>query len=70
MWADVISADATEAFTETKEGLYNPVVSKKLLDHVFSVGNTVDPETSYKEFRGKAPSTDALMRSRNFPISK
>lgn len=70
LWADVISADATEAFTETKEGLYNPVVSKKLLDHVFSVGNTVDPETSYKEFRGKAPSTDALMRSRNFPVSK
>lgn len=70
LWADVISADATEAFTETKEGLYNPVVSKKLLDHVFSVGNTVDPEASYKEFRGKAPSTDALMRSRNFPISK
>ncbi|WP_374550154.1 M3 family metallopeptidase [Flavobacterium sp.] len=70
LWADVISADATEAFTETKEGLYNPAVSKKLLDHVFSVGNTVDPETSYKEFRGKAPSTDALMRSRNFPVSK
>lgn len=70
LWADVISADATEAFTETKEGLYNPVVSKKLLDYVFSIGNTVDPEAAYKKFRGKAPSTDALMRSRNFPVSK
>jgi len=70
LWADVISADATEAFTETKDGLYNKVVAKRLLDDIFSIGNTIDPEIAYKKFRGKAATSDALMRARNFPIEK
>jgi len=70
LWADVISADATEAFTEAKGGLYNKEVSKRLLDNVFSIGNTIDPEIAYKKYRGKAATSDALMRARNFPIKK
>ena len=70
LWADVISADATEAFTDTKDGLYDKEVAKRLLKYIFSVGNTVDPETAYKNFRGKAATSDALMRARNFPIEK
>jgi peptidyl-dipeptidase Dcp len=70
LWADVISADATEAFTEAKDGLYDKEVSKRLLDNVFSIGNTIDPEIAYKKYRGKAATSDALMRARNFPIGK
>ncbi len=70
LWADVISADATEAFTESKDGLYDKKVSTRLLDNVFSVGNTVDPEKAYQRFRGQAATSDALMRARNFPIAK
>lgn len=70
LWADVISADATEAFTVDGIGLYDKAVAKRLLENVFSVGNTVDPEIAYKKFRGKAATSDALMRARNFPISK
>lgn len=70
LWADVISADATEAFTESKGGLYDKDVSKRLLENVFSVGNTIDPEIAYKKYRGKATTSDALMRARNFPIVK
>ena len=70
LWADVISADATEAFTEAKGGLYDKKVSKRLLDNVFSIGNTIDPEIAYKKYRGKAATSDALMRARNFPIKK
>ena len=68
LWADAISADATEAFTVDGKGLYDKEVAKRLLKHVFSVGNTVDPEVSYPLFRGKKSTTDALMRARNFPI--
>jgi len=64
LWSDVISADAWEAFTESKGGAYDKEVAKRFLDHVFSVGNTVDPEESYLKFRGKKARTDALMRSR------
>jgi peptidyl-dipeptidase Dcp len=69
LWADAISADATEAFTEGK-GMYDKEVAKKLYENVFSIGNTVDPEIAYKKFRGRSVTTDALMRARNFPIKK
>lgn len=67
LWADVISADAYEAFTEAK-GPYDKVVAKRLLDNVFSIGNTIDQEEAYKAFRGHEPKIDALMRARNFPL--
>lgn len=69
LWSDVISADAWEAFTEAKGG-YDKEVAKRLHENVFSVGNTIDPAEGYKKFRGKDATTDALMRSRNFPIIK
>jgi peptidyl-dipeptidase Dcp len=68
LWADVISADATEAFTVDGKGLYDKEVAKRLYDNVFSIGNTIDPEIAYKKFRGRAANSDALMRARNFPI--
>ncbi len=67
LWADVISADAFEAFTEAK-GPYDKAVAKRLLKTIFSVGNTTDQEEAYKAFRGRAPKIEALMRARNFPI--
>ncbi|KAF2334250.1 M3 family metallopeptidase [Flavobacterium daemonense] len=67
LWADVINADAWEAFTEGK-GPYDKAVAKRLYDTVFSVGNTIDQEKAYENFRGRAPKSDALMRARNFPI--
>jgi len=70
LWADAISADATEAFTETKSGLYSKDVSKRLYDNVFSIGNTIDPEIAYKKFRGRDVNTDALMRARGFATAK
>jgi peptidyl-dipeptidase Dcp len=69
LWADVISADAYEAFTEGK-GPYDKVVAKRLFDDVFSVGNTTDQEEAYKAFRGREQKIDALMRARNFPMPK
>jgi peptidyl-dipeptidase Dcp len=67
LWADAISADAYEAFTEAG-GPYDKAVARRLIDHVFSVGNTVDPAEGYRAFRGKDPGTAALMRKRGFPV--
>ncbi len=66
LWADVISADATEAFLEAKDGFYDKKVAKKLYDHVFSVGNTVDQVEGYRAFRGHDPKPEALMKARGF----
>ena len=65
LWADVLAADAREAFHQA-EGMYDHSVAKRLLDHVLSRGNTVDPEEAYRVFRGRDAETDALMRKRGF----
>jgi peptidyl-dipeptidase Dcp len=68
LWSDVISADAYEAFTEAG-GPYDKAIAKRLKDHVFSVGSTIDESEGYKKFRGKDPSIAALMKARGFPHS-
>ncbi|MFN7943329.1 MAG: M3 family metallopeptidase [Thermoanaerobaculia bacterium] len=67
LWSDTLSADAWEAFTEAG-GPYDKSVARRLTEHVFSAGNTVDPATAYRAFRGKDPGIDALMRKRGFPL--
>jgi peptidyl-dipeptidase Dcp len=66
LWSDTISADAFEAFTEA-QGPYDKAVARRLVEHVFSVGNTVDPAQGYRAFRGRDPGIAALMRKRGFP---
>ncbi|WP_433765310.1 M3 family metallopeptidase [Flavobacterium ginsenosidimutans] len=67
LWADVINADAYEAFLEGN-GPFDKKVSERLYKAVLSVGNTIDNEEMYENFRGQAPKSDALMRARNFPV--
>jgi peptidyl-dipeptidase Dcp len=69
LWADVISTDAYEAFTEGN-GPYDKEVAKRLYESVFSVGNTTDQEDAYRSFRGRDPKSDALMRARGFDSFK
>ncbi|MEC4050227.1 M3 family metallopeptidase [Flavobacterium sp. SUN046] len=69
LWADVICADAYEAFTEAK-GPYDKEVAKRLLKYVFSSGNTTDQGDAYRSFRGRDAKVDALMRAKGFPMGK
>jgi peptidyl-dipeptidase Dcp len=66
LWADTLTADAFEAFTEAG-GPYDRRISERLNQHVFQTGNTVDPAAAYRAFRGKDPGIAALMRKRGFP---
>ncbi len=65
LWSDTLTADAFNAFLEGK-GPYDATVATRLKQHVFSVGDTVDPAEGYRAFRGKDPGTDALMKKRGF----
>jgi peptidyl-dipeptidase Dcp len=67
LWADTLTADAFEAFTEAG-GPYDRAVAERLSKNVFQAGNTVDPGTAYRAFRGKDPGIAALMRKRGFPV--
>ena len=65
LWADTLTADAWEAFTEAG-GPWDEAVAKRLHAHVFSVGNTIDPADGYRAFRGRDARIGALMRKRGF----
>ena len=65
LWSDVLTADAYNAFTEGG-GPYDKAVAARLREHVFSVGNTIDPAEGYRAFRGRDPKIDALMKKRGF----
>ncbi|MBK7864453.1 MAG: M3 family metallopeptidase [Archangiaceae bacterium] len=65
IWAEVLEADAYEAFLETS-GPYDPVVAKRFHTAILSVGNTVDPAEAFRAFRGRDPRPDALLRAKGF----
>jgi len=65
LWSDVITADAFGAFTEAR-GPYDRRVAARLRKNIFSVGNTVDPAQGYRNFRGRDPKVEALMKKRGF----
>jgi peptidyl-dipeptidase Dcp len=67
LWSDTLTADAWEAFIEAG-GPWDKAVAKRLRDHVFSVGNTVDPAEGYRAFRGRDAQIAPLMRKRGFPV--
>ncbi len=69
LWAEVLDHDAFEAFTEAG-GPYDPAVAKRLHDTIMAVGNTVDPAEAFRNFRGRDPRPDALLRARGFAPAK
>jgi len=65
LWADTLTADAWEGFLEAR-GPWDREMAARLRQHVFAVGNTVDPAEGYRAFRGRDAGIDALMRDRGF----
>ena len=63
MWSEVLDADAFEAFEETGNP-FDADMARKLKDNIYSVGGSVDAEETYKLFRGKMPSPDAMLKKR------
>ena len=68
MWAEVLTADAAEAFMEAPGGFYDEEVGERLVKYLFSVRNAMDPAEAYRKFRGRDAKVDALMRDRGFPL--
>ena len=68
LWAEVLTSDAAEAFASSPGGFYDQALADKLVEHLFSVRNAVDPAQAYRLFRGKDADVSALMRDRGFPV--
>ena len=68
IWAEVLTADAAEAFAAAPGGFYDKELAKKLVANLFAVRNSLDPADAYRAFRGRDATIDALMRDRGFPV--
>ena len=59
-WAEVLSADAFSRFEE--EGVFNPHTGKAFRQAILARGGSKAPMELFKDFRGREPSIDALLR--------
>jgi peptidyl-dipeptidase Dcp len=66
VWADVMAADAWEAFLEA--GPWDPELARRFRTHLLSNGNVTDRGEAYRLFRGRDPDEKALLRRRGLPI--
>ena len=60
-WAEVLSADAYAAFEEAGDP-FDATVGQRFLDEILAVGGSRPALESFKAFRGREPSVDALLR--------
>jgi oligopeptidase A len=59
-WAEVLSADAYSLFEEN--GILNPRIGRRFWSEILGVGGSRDAIDSFKAFRGREPTIDALLR--------
>jgi peptidyl-dipeptidase Dcp len=62
MWAEVLDADAFNAFKEN--GLFDKATAQSFRDNILSQGGTDDPMKLYIQFRGQEPNTEPLLERR------
>ncbi len=59
-WAEVLSADAFGLFEE--QGIFNQATGQSFLTNVLEKGGSEEPSELFKNFRGRAPEIEALLR--------
>ena len=59
-WAEVLDADAFEKFKE--DGIFNKETASSFRDNILSKGSLKHPMDLYKNFRGREPEVEALLR--------
>lgn len=62
IWAEVLDADAFEAFREA--GIFDQETARSFRKNILEKGGTADPMTLYKRFRGAEPKVEPLLKKR------
>jgi len=62
IWAEVLDADAFQAFKETS--LFDQKTAQSFRENILERGGTEDPMVLYKRFRGAEPKVEPLLKKR------
>ncbi len=65
LWAEVLDADAFDAFKETGDP-FCPEIAAKLRDFIYAAGGKQEAAEAYRAFRGRMPTVEPLLRQRGF----
>nr|WP_295081015.1 M3 family metallopeptidase [uncultured Roseateles sp.] len=63
MWAEVLEMDAYQAFVEAGD-IFDPVVAQRLLETIYSSGNSREPGEAFRAFRGRDPQVAPMLKGR------
>jgi len=63
LWAEVLEADAWDAFGEAGSA-FDPAVAQRLKDCIYSRGDSVEPGAAFRSFRGRDPCIKPMLRER------
>jgi peptidyl-dipeptidase Dcp len=63
LWAEVLDADAFDAFVEAGDP-FDAAVAARLKQHVYAAGDSVEPGSTYVAFRGRAAQVEPMLKKR------
>jgi peptidyl-dipeptidase Dcp len=66
LWSDVMAADAWSAFEEANDP-FHPETALKFKTIILATGDAIDRAEAYRQFRGRDPRVEALLKKRGFP---
>jgi peptidyl-dipeptidase Dcp len=69
LWSEVMDADTREAFAETGD-VFDKATAAKMRKYILAPGNSTDRAEAYRQFRGRDPETQALLKKRGFPATR
>ncbi|HEU0310749.1 MAG TPA: M3 family metallopeptidase [Sphingomicrobium sp.] len=68
LWSETMDADTWEAFKATGNP-YDRKIADGFRVYLLSTGNETDRAEAYRQFRGRDPDVDALLKRRGFPTN-
>ncbi|HWJ58029.1 MAG TPA: M3 family metallopeptidase [Sphingomicrobium sp.] len=66
LWSETMDADTWAAFEETGDP-FNRTIADRFRTVLLSTGNETDRADAYRQFRGRDPDVNALLKRRGFP---
>jgi len=68
LWSETMDADTWEMFAASGN-VFDPTAAAGMRNIILAPGNTTDRAEAYRQFRGRDPDVNALLRTRGFPTT-